>query len=293
MTRLVRELITASISGAVTVVAQRLLTMRLGASPALRRTNYAGDLVTLLEGPAVVAGLAAGALLAPRATSTTRLVSAGTIAAVGGIGGYDDVRGQTVRKGLTGHLSALSHGELTSGAVKLVAFSATGVLAAAALGSGRPGPDPHHPAGLAAVADGALVAGAANLVNLLDLRPGRALKASALAALLVVPTGAGALAAPVLGATAAAAQSDLGARSMLGDCGANALGAALGVSIVAGAPPWVRRGVLGVVVALTMASERVSFSTVIDANPVLSRIDRWGVTASSGESLIGWNPVGR
>jgi len=125
---------------------------------------------------------------------------------------------------------------------------------------------------------GALIAASANLVNLLDLRPGRALKA---AALVAAPLAAGSsasagLAAAALGASAAALPGDLTETDMLGDTGANALGALLGLAIVRRAPRPVRLAVLAGLVGLTAASERVSFTTVIESTPGLREIDRWG-----------------
>jgi hypothetical protein len=83
-------------------------------------------------------------------------------------------------------------------------------------------------------------------------------------------------AGPVLGALAGTVRADLGGRSMLGDCGANAAGAVLAAGFTATAPRQARVVALATVTALTLVSERVSFSRVIDANPWLRRLDRWG-----------------
>ncbi|MCQ6349962.1 hypothetical protein NPL98_28810, partial [Bacillus cereus] len=80
----------------------------------------------------------------------------------------------------------------------------------------------------------ALAAGCANLANLLDLRPGRALKVVLPpAALLVLAAGeaerprrGGTLALAALLPGLAALPADLRERGMLGDAGANVLGAA-------------------------------------------------------------------
>ena len=91
--------------------------------------------------------------------------------------------------------------------------------------------------GPGAIVDGVLttglVAGTANLVNLLDLRPGRAGKAADLAAAATLGGPAGGLVAGPLGATLAVLPEDLGERVMLGDAGANAVGALLGLRLAA------------------------------------------------------------
>lgn len=63
---------------------------------------------------------------------------------------------------------------------------------------------------------------------------------------------------------------------MLGDGGANALGAAVGASLVVGAPRAVRVATLLAGLALTVASEKVSFTQVIESTPVLRALDGWG-----------------
>jgi UDP-GlcNAc:undecaprenyl-phosphate/decaprenyl-phosphate GlcNAc-1-phosphate transferase len=232
------------------------------------RKNHRGESVTLLEGPAYVAGTACAVALNRRLPG--RLRAAGTIATVGAgtLGAYDDLAGGDGARGFKGHLGALSRGELTSGAVKILGIGATGLVAGAIV---RDKP-------VDKILAGVVIAGSANLVNLLDLRPGRAIKAAFIA-------GAPGLArrgpevqvtASALGAAAALLPEDLGERAMLGDAGANALGALLGVAAASRAS---RRGLLAratVLVALTAASEKVSFSKVIKDTAPLNWVDELG-----------------
>jgi UDP-GlcNAc:undecaprenyl-phosphate GlcNAc-1-phosphate transferase len=121
------------------------------------------------------------------------------------------------------------------------------------------------------------VAGYANLLNLFDLRPGRALKVSLLQAPGALGCGPAAVVAGLAsGSSTAMLGEDLGERAMLGDAGANALGAVLGVAIVTGTRPRTRWAVLAGTVALTLVSEKVSFTKVIAATPGLREIDALG-----------------
>ncbi|WP_323101699.1 hypothetical protein [Intrasporangium sp. YIM S08009] len=239
------------------------------------RTNHAGRSVTLLEGPAFVVGALAGAALAPAVRPMRpahRAAVAVAAAAAGALGALDDLAGGTADKGLRGHLGALRRGEVTTGAVKVVGLAATGLVAAALSDLSEPDRRPRGGA-LATLVGGAVVAGAANAVNLFDLRPGRALKVTVVAAAPLVGTTSGAAA---LGASLGVVGDDLAARSMLGDTGANAAGALVGLAVVE------RFGLAGRVVALagltalTLASERVSFTRVIEGNRVLRAVDEWG-----------------
>jgi hypothetical protein len=233
------------------------------------RTNHRGESVTLLEGPIAVLGALAG-VAASRSDGKVKAAAllAGTVS--GAVGAYDDLRGTTQAKGFGGHLAALKRGEVTSGAIKILGVGAAGLAAAALL----PRKSRGAKAVAGVVADGALIAGTANLANLLDLRPGRALKAvTAVTAPLAVVNGP---AGAVVGAAVASAPSDLGERSMLGDCGANGLGAITGTALAASLPGPLKTLALGVVVALNLASEKVSFTKVIADTPVLDKIDQWG-----------------
>ncbi|MFY7069185.1 hypothetical protein ACOQFV_25290 [Nocardiopsis changdeensis] len=230
------------------------------------RTNFRGRRVTLQEGPALASGVCAASLLTPGLDPRVRAATALAAAGAAAFGAYDDLAGSADARGLRGHLGALARGRVTTGAVKMAGIGATGLAAAALL---RRGP-------LDTLVDGALIAAGANLVNLFDLRPGRAVKLGLLAALPGLASPAAPVLAPTVGACAALLPDDLAERSMLGDAGANALGAALGAAAAARAPRPVRLALLGGVVALTLASEVTSFSRVIDRVPPLRALDRWG-----------------
>ncbi|MBB6171113.1 hypothetical protein HNR23_001173 [Nocardiopsis mwathae] len=230
------------------------------------RTNFRGEKVTLLEGPALAAGTCAAAALAPGVPRRLRAATVTAAAGAAGFGAYDDISGSAGSRGFKGHLGALARGEVTTGAVKVAGIGVTGLLAGAMIDR-RP---------FDALVNGALIAGSANLLNLFDLRPGRAAKVGlAVGVPALAGPGAGA-AGPVLGATAALLPEDLGERAMMGDAGANALGAVLGVAAAASLPRSARVGLLGAVAGLTLASEFVSFSKVIDATPPLRALDLAG-----------------
>jgi len=63
---------------------------------------------------------------------------------------------------------------------------------------------------------------------------------------------------------------------MLGDAGANPLGAVLGVGVVVACSPDVRLAVLALVAVLNLLSEAVSYSKVIDRVPPLRFLDQLG-----------------
>ena len=216
---------------------------RIGAAKDLcTRTNHRGEPVTLLEGPALVTGAGAAAVITPGLPCATpgrrparrrreRGCSAPTTTCTAA----------PSSKGFKGHLGALARGEVTSGAVKILGIGATG-LAAAALAARA---EAAVARALGMLADGALIAGSANLANLFDLRPGRAIKvgparrgpAARAPRWRAAGRTAAALAAIPLGAAAALLPEDLGERAMLGDAGANALGALLGLAAVDPARP--------------------------------------------------------
>ena len=125
-----------------------------------------------------------------------------------------------------------------------------------------------------------VVALAANLGNLLDRAPGRVGKVSVLVVVVLAATShlAPELTGPALvaGAGVGMLGPDLRERCMLGDTGANVLGAGAGLGLVTTTGPgawWFAVVVLG---ALNLASARISFSQVIARTPPLRWLDRLG-----------------
>lgn len=283
------------------------------------RTNFHGATVSLRGGVAMAGAAVASAAVASALSDQPRAALGGVVASLGGgLAGYiDDVDqgahdGGKVAKGLKGHLGALAHGQVTTGVIKIAGIGASALAASALVGSKATSVG-------GKVADLALntvlIAGTANLANLLDLRPGRALKATVLVAAPLsyfscadaktpasgasvtsatasVTSGASGApsAKPVSPASPASAQrllasglnaaaitalvEDLQETTMLGDTGANAAGALLGTSLAANDSWKLRLGTTLGVVGLILASEKVSFSKVIAANPALNWLDQ-------------------
>ena len=268
-----RQRVALALAAAATSASRRVLERRTpGGAARWTRTNHRGEPISLLEGPAVAVGLLGGLAAGGFSRRTCGLALATGASAVFGL--IDDLAEDTSErsKGLRGHLSAARHGRLTTGGLKVLGIGAAGLVSAALIADRDSGPV-RRAVGI--VTDGALVAASANLVNLLDLRPGRALKVGSLAA-AALSLGGSPHAPAVLGAASAAWPGDLAERDMLGDCGANALGALLGAATVASASRRVRCAVLTVVLGLTVASERVSFSRVIADTSWLDALDMIG-----------------
>ncbi|GAV31484.1 hypothetical protein emb_1c0207 [Coriobacteriaceae bacterium EMTCatB1] len=272
-----------------------LLLPALEASPGARAVNWRGSEVMLglgivwmaWGGSALISAWLLEDLGSPSSVAAV-LGTAGVLAvAASAFGLVDDAYGTGDARGFKGHLTALVRGRLTTGGLKLVGIGVASVAAARAVaGFAEWGESP-----IGVLAAGASVALSANLVNLLDLRPGRALKAYvvlALAGAVLVGLSAARVAGgsfvPVaaligvalLGPAVACWRYDLGERAMLGDAGANAMGAVAGLAIVSALP---LAGVVAfgaVALALNLLSERVSFSAVIERVRILAWLDGLG-----------------
>lgn len=263
----------------------RVLWMAAGglfAGPALDRQNFRGRTVptgvgvllalavlVIESGRTLAAAAGIGSDSGPGPARVAVLTAAIGFAALGFL---DDVTGGEVERGWRGHLRALAAGRLSAGGVKLLGGGALALVLASATGSGT---------SLARLAtDGALVALAANLANGFDTAPGRTAKVSLVAWVplaAVAGTGpVGVALAPVIGAAAGLLPEDLGERLMLGDAGANLLGATLGVGALLELGPGARTVAVIVLLALNFAAEVVSFSSVIDRTPVLRHLDHLG-----------------
>ncbi|MDP2182465.1 MAG: hypothetical protein Q8K99_07835 [Actinomycetota bacterium] len=208
----------------------------------------------------------------------------------------DDAMGGSAEKGFGGHVRALLRGRLTTGGLKLLGIGAASLGVALVLElsrAGEPGATPVWRTAVAVVAATGIIALSANLVNLLDVRPARAIKAHTALSLIVVCVAvaraiqldfsAGAslfegvgLFVMMIGPMVAVWRWDASGRGMLGDAGANAAGALAGFMLAAVLPLPGQVIAAAALLGMNLLSERVSFSAVIEHNRALAWVDGLG-----------------
>ena len=296
----------AVLTWALPWLGMRMLTPSLADSALARRTNFRGRTVFVGLGAVWVFWVAGMVVLRWAGQALDHELA--TFTAIGAVGPLvitalffgllDDAYGSESQRGFRGHLAAFARGRLTTGAFKLLGVGLVSVAAASSIVGASGDARPYGAWSRSAlpalllpsawtIALGAVIALSANLVNLLDLRPGRALKGFCLyAAVLAAAAALSGAASPgstvllalaLLGPVAAIWRLDLGEVGMLGDAGANAAGAVVGfVAAWECGRSWSALVVLGVLLAFNLASERWSFSRVIANNRLLSAIDGLG-----------------
>ncbi len=178
--------------------------------------------------------------------------------------------GRPVHRGWRGHGAAVLRGELSTGAVKAAGSLGLALFTMSYLGLSN---------GRWLLAVGVLVL-ATNVFNLLDLRPGRATKVFVLlgAGLAIGSADVrplwslGLFIAPAL----IAGFYDLRERAMVGDTGANLLGALAGLWLVLVLSETGQLIALAVLAAVTLYGELRSISELIERVPGLRELDSWG-----------------
>lgn len=277
----------------VSASAALLVTRSLSRYPpeGLRVRNFRGVEIPVTGGVVLLAGLivaeAMAALLSklsPAAfrsgwvASATELTFPGSnLAALAlalgffALGAVDDLAGSGAAKGLMGHFRALSQGKITGGVVKAGGGLALSFAISLAWRSSL----------AQAILNAVLISLSANLFNLLDLRPGRSAKIFLVGAIpFLVEASFGdshlLVLAALVGAAVVWLPADLKERGMLGDSGANMLGAVLGAGAAFSLGTLAKLATLGTLIVLTLVSEKWSFGVVIERVPPLRWFDRLG-----------------
>ncbi|MGQ9556632.1 MAG: hypothetical protein ACUVTU_01585 [Desulfurispora sp.] len=186
------------------------------------------------------------------------------------LGLLDDVWGSRETTGLKGHLGRLLAGHLTTGGIKFIFGGSAALTAALLLGGGIGN----------VVVNTLIIALSVNLLNLLDLRPGRAGKGYLLVVALLLPQTWPGLPAYLLllltGSLLAYLPTDLKARAMLGDTGANLLGFFPGLAAATLPPGSFKYAFLAVLLLLHLIAEKHSFSQIIARSRILNFFDQLG-----------------
>jgi len=248
------------------------------------RANYQGEAIPTAAGVVVGSALVlvealravVGASGAADHAGLTPARTAGLLAVLGFsvIGAVADLTGPGSdggRKGVGGHLRAIASGHLSGSSFRFLAGAAVSVVAASLLA-------PLHLGTL--VMDAAIIGLTANLVRIVDVRPGRGTKTASLV-FLVLAIGAGfdaglVSAAVAVGAAFALLLDDLHERLMLGRTGAYAMGAAVGTGLATQLGATGRAAAVVVLAATTLLAEVVPFSRLFETIPPLRSLDRMG-----------------
>ncbi len=269
--------------------------MRFMINHKLTDCNYAGERIPtaggivicllLLIHSVIIKGAAylGGNTFIPSLFAKQSLLNEFTLAAIVVVflGFLDDAVGHKSFKGFAGHWRLWKeHRVVSTGVLK-----ATGVSMAALLFIFHDSAVLRQPIYWIAV-QCLLIVLASNSINLLDTRPGRALKGFGILVVVLaaaLPSGESAkwqelmiMALPILVAAAVLLVPDLRGRIMLGDTGANLLGFAMGCWIVQVTGWKLQLLLLLVFVVLHGITWRLSLSKIIDSNRVLSWFDGLG-----------------
>lgn len=185
------------------------------------------------------------------------------------VGIIDDSLGNRGVTGLLGHFKALFKGTLTTGAFKALLGGFVGLTIAVTISKSIPN----------IIVATLVVALSTNMMNLFDLRPGRAIKVYTLLAIIILIASAKfqrEVMMLILPAVLAYFYFDLRALAMMGDAGSNVLGVSLGVFIVSSFGLAVQVVCLILLVLIHILTEKFSLTKIIENNKFLNYLDRLG-----------------
>jgi hypothetical protein len=186
------------------------------------------------------------------------------------LGFIDDMLGQRDTLGFKGHIGSLLHGKLTTGGLKALGGGMIALFLALFASTGW----------INIIVNTIIMALFTNMLNLLDLRPGRAVKGFLFFLLVIVLLAGGKinwlLVSPLIGGVLYYFRFDLKALTMMGDSGSNVLGLALGFITITSLALVPRLGVLFFLVAIHIYTEKYSLTETINKVYILRIIDEMG-----------------
>ena len=184
-------------------------------------------------------------------------------------GAVDDLIGNRNVSGLKGHFKSLFKGELTTGGFKALFGGFVGLVVSVCISSSI----------VDIIVNTLIIALSTNLMNLFDLRPGRAIKAYLVIMIPIYITLTGytkVFPLLILPNVLAYFNTDLKARGMMGDTGSNVLGISIGVLMALGYGIKVRLAWLVFLILMHLITEKFSLTKIIEKNRVLKFIDNLG-----------------
>ena len=184
-------------------------------------------------------------------------------------GALDDLIGNRNVSGLKGHFKSLFKGELTTGGFKALFGGFVGLVVSVCISSSI----------VDIIVNTLIIALSTNLMNLFDLRPGRAIKVYLVIIIPIYITLTGytkVFPLLILPNVLAYFNIDLKARGMMGDTGSNVLGISIGVLMALGYGIKVRLAWLVFLILMHLITEKFSLTKIIEKKRVLKFIDNLG-----------------
>jgi UDP-GlcNAc:undecaprenyl-phosphate GlcNAc-1-phosphate transferase len=185
------------------------------------------------------------------------------------MGYLDDSLGDSTRKGFKDHISGLLSGYLTTGIIKIVLALIIGFIISKT----------YYTSLLDIAFHSTLFCLCVNFINLLDLRPGRAIKGFTVLVLFISLFSNFRslwIILPIFSGLSIYIKDEMNERCMLGDTGSNLLGGVLGLYILNVGRPWTKFGLYGILLILHFIAEFRSISEIIDSSSILKRMDSLG-----------------
>ncbi len=181
----------------------------------------------------------------------------------------DDTMGNRSSSGFKGHFKALFKGKLTTGAFKALFGGLVALFVSISISSGL----------VDMGVNTLLIALFTNFFNLMDLRPGRAIKVYITSCAAVLPLISNELRLLAVGCVSSVMgyfPDDIKARAMMGDAGSNVLGVSIGMIIAMGLGLNAKVGVLAFLVIIHLVAEKYSITKIIEGNGFLDYLDKMG-----------------
>lgn len=186
------------------------------------------------------------------------------------LGIIDDLIGNRRASGFKGHISSFFKGKMTTGFLKALVGGIVSLIISFS----------YSDSNLELLINTLIVALFTNLINLLDLRPGRAIKFYLFFGILFILFGLPEITQIILfcifGFCIAYLPQDLKAKSMMGDTGSNSLGINLGIICILSFSMKIKFCLLLFLLIIHLISEKYSLSAIIQNNSILNFIDQLG-----------------
>ena len=238
------------------------------------RPNYKGDMIPVSMGIVFIPMLIINSILLTFYINKPLnmmylFIFMASLLAMAFAGIMDDIIGNRSVSGLKGHFKSLLKGKLTTGGFKALFGGFIGILVSVAI--------TRNPAEI--IVNTLIIALSTNLMNLMDLRPGRAIKVYLVIMITITATVTGfikVLPMLILPSVLAYFNQDLKAKCMMGDAGSNVLGISIGLMMVFGYSMPVKIAWLVFLVLIHIFTEKYSLTKIIEKNKILNFLDRLG-----------------